>query len=259
MASSDSLNHLLQKKAKREKIAMITAYDFASADVLHEVGVDIILVGDSLGFTTLGYDSMTQVTMEDMIHHLKAVVRGAQDSFILCDMPVNSYATPEDAVRNGRLLKENGCSAVKIEGPVVKAASALVNAGIPVMGHIGFTPQTLTKYKVQGRSAEEEARIRSEALSLEQAGCFAMLLELVAAPLSKTLTETLKIPTIGIGSGVDCDGQVLVFNDLLGIFEKFKPKFVRRYKELRREMLDGCSCFISDVKSGAYPSEKELY
>jgi 3-methyl-2-oxobutanoate hydroxymethyltransferase len=239
---------------------MITAYDHVSAGVLATAGVDIMLVGDSLGFTTLGYESMAQVTMADMLHHLKAVKRGAgEKAFILCDMPINTYRTPEEALRNAGALKEAGCHAVKIEGFIPVVASALFRAGIPVMGHIGLTPQTLTQYKVQGKTSREAENIRAGARELEAAGCFALLLELVYAPLAAEITGKLAIPTIGIGSGSDCDGQVLVFNDLLGIFDRFKPRFVRHYKELRLEMVDGCQGFIRDVKTGKYPSGEESY
>ena len=254
-----SPRHFSVMKKRREKIAMITAYDFVSAEVLKTTGVDIMLVGDSLGFTTLGYESMAQVTLEDMLHHLKAVKRGAGSAFVLCDMPINTYRTPSEAVRNARKLKSAGCHAVKIEGYIPGIVKALVREGIPVMGHIGLTPQTLTKYNVQGKTPEEAARIQNGALALQAAGCFALLLELVGAPLAGAVSQSLTIPTIGIGSGKECDGQVLVYNDLLGIFNRFKPRFVRHYKELRQEMIDGCSRYICDVKAKKYPSRAESY
>ncbi len=174
-------------------------------------------------------------------------------------MPINTYSTPDDAVRNAAILYNAGCNAVKIEGAVPEMANAIISSGVPVMGHLGLTPQTLTKYHVQGKTSADANRIREGALALEKAGCFSVLLELVFSPLASEITKCLKVPTIGIGSGPLCDGQVLVYNDLLGIFNRFKPKFVRRYKELRFEMIDGCQNFINDVKSGKYPSESESY
>jgi 3-methyl-2-oxobutanoate hydroxymethyltransferase len=246
-------------KKRGEKIAMITASDYASAGVTLDAGADITLVGDSLGFTTLGYSSMAEVTLDDMIHHLMAVKRGSGKSFVLCDMPINTYKTPGTALRNAKKLIHAGAHAIKIEGCIPGIVKALAGEGMPVMGHIGLTPQTLTRYRVQGNRPGEAERIREGALALEHAGCFALLLELVAAPLAGEITRLLRIPTVGIGSGIGCDGQVLVYNDLLGIFDRFKPKFVRHYKELRIEMVNGCRNFIRDVKTGRYPSKAESY
>jgi len=257
--SISELQPFRDKKRDHEKIVMITAYDFASAQACAAAGADIILVGDSLGFTTLGYQSMTEVTLGDMLHHLKAVKRGAPDSFILCDMPVNTYGTPEIALENAKKLSDAGCHAVKIEGYIPDIVRHLVSNGIPVMGHIGLTPQTLTKYRVHGKVSSEAEELVAGAHALEQAGCFALLLELVFAPLAADISKALSIPTIGIGAGPDTDGQVLVFNDLLGIFQRFKPKFVRRYRELYPEMVNGCKAFVEDVRNGHYPDESESY
>ena len=248
-----------EKKEKARKIVMITAYDSASAEAVHAASADIVLVGDSLGVTVLGYQTTREVTLADMEHHLKAVVRGAPQAFIVCDMPFQTYDTPESAMRNAQTLIDTGCAAVKIEGCNVPVIKSLVNAGIPVMGHAGVLPQTATEYKVRGKNSVEAARLREETRQIQDAGCFAIVLECMSAALAKTITQELFIPTIGIGAGKECDGQVLVFNDLLGIFTKFKPKFVRHYKGLKKEMIDGCATFACDVRSGAYPLNEESY
>jgi 3-methyl-2-oxobutanoate hydroxymethyltransferase len=248
-----------EKKQQGEKIVMVTAYDYASAEVVEESGADIILVGDSLGVTVLGYNSPREVTMEDMEHHLKAVARGAVRSFIVCDLPVNSYRNCDEALGNAFRLLEKGCHSVKIEGCLPDVAACLVGHKVPVMGHIGLTPQTIGDFKVQGKAEKDAGRLKAEAKSLEEAGCFALVLECVPVSLAGCITKKLAIPTIGIGAGPKCDGQVLVYNDLLGIFAKFKPKFVRRYRTLRSEMVEGCRSFVKDVRSGTYPSESESY
>jgi 3-methyl-2-oxobutanoate hydroxymethyltransferase len=247
-------------KAKGERITVLTAYDASMARVLAECGVDILLVGDSLGMVMLGYDSTVPVTMDEMLHHCKAVRRGAPDSFVVGDMPFGSYHTGErDAVLNGlRFIKEGGCDAVKIEGGLVMCGvvKALVEAGVPVMAHIGLTPQTASQlggFKVQGKGLEEARRLLAEARGLQEAGAFGIVLECLPAKLAKVLSEAIAIPTIGIGAGVDCDGQVLVIHDMLGMFEKFTPKFVKKYADLAPLMKQAVKQYDAEVRAGVYP------
>jgi 3-methyl-2-oxobutanoate hydroxymethyltransferase len=254
-----NIDAIQEKKVKGEKIVMLTAYDYASAEVAEEAGVDIILVGDSLGVTVLGYNSTREVTMDDMVHHLKAVERGAVRSFVVCDLPINSYWTCDEAVKNSVRLMETGCHSVKIEGCMTDIVECLVRHKVPVMGHVGLTPQTIKDFKVQGKAEKDADRLKEEARKLENAGCFAIVLECIPVGLAKCITKNLSIPTIGIGAGSYCDGQVLVYNDLLGIFNKFKPKFVRRYKDLRNEMVQGCRNYAADVRAGKYPETGESY
>lgn len=253
----------LKMKQANEKITMLTAYDYPSARWVEEAALDMILVGDSLGMVVLGYESTVPVTMEDMIHHAKAVRRGAANTFIVVDMPFMSYATVEMALHNaGRLIQEGGADAVKLEGgehfaPVVKA---LVQAGVPVVGHIGLTPQTATQlggFKVQGRDLESARKLIQDARALEEAGAFALTLEAIPAEVAKRITMEISIPTIGIGAGQDCDGQVLVFHDLLGMFDRFKPKFVKVYANLREPAVDAIKMYISEVKDGKFPNNEE--
>ena len=247
-------------KAKGKRVTVLTAYDASMARLLAECGVDILLVGDSLGMVVLGYDSTVPVTMDEMLHHARAVRRGAPDSFVVGDMPYGSYHTGgRDAVVNGlRFLKEAGCDAVKVEGGLAlcETVKALVAAGVPVMAHIGLTPQTASQlggYKVQGRGIEEAKRLLAEAKGLEAAGAFAIVIECVPAKLAKVLSQSIAIPTIGIGAGVDCDGQVLVIHDMLGMFEKFTPKFVKKYADLAPLMKDAVKRYDEEVRAGAYP------
>ena len=235
-----------------EKITMLTAYDAAFGRMLESAGVDVLLVGDSLGMVVLGYESTVPVTMDEMIHHAAAVRRGAPDTLLVGDMPFLSYQVSDsDAIANaGRFFKEAGCDAVKLEGglEVCGVTRALVDAGMPVVGHIGLTPQTAGKLgglKVQGKDAESALRLLAEAKGLEDAGAFCLVLECIPDGVSKYITEALSIPTIGIGGGVHCDGQVLVTHDLLGMFEKFIPSFVKQYISLAPD--------IKNVKDGAYP------
>lgn len=257
--SRNTPESIQEKRKKNEKIVMITSFDYASAGVAEEAGADIILVGDSLGVTVLGYNSTREVTMADMVHHLRAVARGVAGTFVVCDLPVNSYRTEKEALDNSIRLLENGCHAVKMEGCLPEIIHAVIQNHIPVMGHIGLTPQTITDFKVQGKGDKDAERLKRDARLLEEAGCFSIVLECMPVSLAKTITESLQIPTIGIGAGLYCNGQVLVFSDLLGIFNKFKPKFVRRYKTLRNEMVEGCVSFIRDVRAGEYPSDSESY
>jgi len=253
------LKALRKKTASGEKLAMITVYDFPSAEAAEASGADLLLVGDSLGVTVLGYENTHAVTLDEMAHHLRAAVRGAKKTPILCDMPINTYRTPSEALKNARLLVGDGAHGVKIEGCLPDIVRALVFEGIPVMGHLGLTPQSFKEYRVQGKKPEDAERLLGEARVLAESGCFLLVLELVAAPLAKRITAALPVATIGIGSGPDCGGQVLVFNDLLGIFERFKPKFVRRFRTLRAEMAGGCADFVRAVKSGRYPAPGEWY
>jgi 3-methyl-2-oxobutanoate hydroxymethyltransferase len=255
----------LEKKRKGEKITILTAYDYLTAKIVDSAGVDAILVGDSLGMVALGYKSTIPVTMEEMIHHTKAVVRGRKNAMVIFDMPFLSYQTGvRDAILNaGRALKETGCNAVKIEGGVEQAETirALVNAGIPVMGHVGLQPQSVNVYggyRLRGKGEERE-KIIEDAKAVEEAGAFAVVLEKIPAELAKEITEMLSIPTIGIGAGKFCDGQVLVFHDMVGLFEDFKPKFVKRYAELGKLAREAVEKFIEEVKSGKFPDEEHSY
>jgi 3-methyl-2-oxobutanoate hydroxymethyltransferase len=248
------------KRKKGERLAMLTAYDFPSARLVAEAGVDLILVGDSLGMVVLGYDSTTPVTMEDMVHHSKAARRGAPEAFLIADMPFLSYATVEDAVVNaGRLMKDARADSVKLEGgtEVVPVVETLVRAGVPVLGHVGLTPQTasaLGGYKLQGKDEAQARKILEDAAALEAAGCWGVVLELVPAPLAKLITERIAIPTIGIGAGPDCDGQVLVFHDMVGLFSGFTPTFVKRYAEVGDTIRAAVGRYAAEVRSGAFPA-----
>jgi 3-methyl-2-oxobutanoate hydroxymethyltransferase len=247
------------KRKKGERLAMLTAYDFPTARLVAEAGVDLILVGDSLGMVVLGYDSTVPVTMEDMVHHTKATRRGAPDAFVIADMPFLSYATVPEALANAaRLMKEARADSVKLEGgvEVVPIVEALVRAGVPVLGHVGLTPQTasaLGGYKLQGKDEAQARRIVDDAVALEAAGCWGVVLELVPAPLAKLITERTAIPTIGIGAGADCDGQVLVFHDMVGLFSGFTPTFVKRYAEVGETIRDAVSRYAAEVRSGVFP------
>lgn len=256
-----SILELHQKKTAGRSITMLTAYDYPGAMLVDEAGIDIILVGDSLAMTVLGHPNTVAVTMDEMLHHCKAVARGAKRALLIGDMPFMSYQVERnEAVRNaGRFIKEAGMDAIKLEGgsAVVETTRAIVEAGIPVMGHIGLTPQTATKlggFKVQGKSAAAAKKLLEDALALEEAGCFALVLEAVPAAVAKTVTEKLSIPTIGIGAGVHCDGQVLVFHDVLGLFDRFTPKFVKKYAELRPAMLEALQAYRQEVETGQFPT-----
>lgn len=250
----------------RRKIAMLTAYDASMAQLLDKAGADALLVGDSLGMVVLGYDSTLPVTMEQMLHHAAAVSRGTQRALVIGDMPFGSYQiSPEQAVSNGlRFMKEAGCGAVKLEGgeEVCAAVNALVRAGVPVMGHIGLTPQTASQlggFKVQGKDMAAARRLFAAAKALEAAGVFSIVLEALPAPLAAVITSALIIPTIGIGAGPHCDGQVLVTNDLLGLFEKFVPSFVKQYANLAPEMNKAVQGYISEVASGVFPGTEHSF
>jgi len=252
-------------KGAGEKITMLTAYDASFARLLDSAGVDVLLVGDSLGMVLLGYESTVPVTMDEMIHHASAAKRGAQNALLVGDMPFMSYQVSiEEALRNGgRFLKEAGCDAVKLEGgiEVCETVQALVRAGIPVMGHIGLTPQTagqLGGYRVQGKDAESARRLLADARALEKAGAFGVVLECIPDTLAGLITESLTIPTIGIGAGVNCDGQVLVTHDLLGMFD-IVPSFVKKYADFVPQMKEAVTSFMEEVRSGKYPDDEHSF
>ncbi len=252
--------------ADGRKLTMLTAYDAGFAALVDACGVDMILVGDSLGMVVLGYDSTVPVSMEEMLHHCRAVNRGRSRALLVGDMPFMSYQTGmRDAVVNaGRFMKEGGCDAVKLEGgmEVCDAVRAIVRAGIPVMGHIGLTPQTagnLGGFKVQGRDLASAKKILAEARALEEAGVFALVLECVPGELARAVSERTSVPVIGIGAGAHCDGQVLVTHDLVGLFERFAPSFVKKYAELAPAMKEAVSCFIKEVGEGAFPGEEHTF
>lgn len=253
-------------KKNGEKLTMLTAYDYTTAKLLDESGIDSILVGDSLGMVVLGYDDTLSVTMEDMIHHSAAVARGAKNALIVTDMPFMSYQTSVyDAVVNaGRLVKEGKAQAVKLEGGIefCEHIKAIVNASIPVCAHLGLTPQSINAFggfKVQGKGKEAAQKLLDEARAVEQAGAFAVVLECVPAKLAKKISESISIPTIGIGAGAGCDGQVLVYQDMLAMYPDFKPKFVKQYTQLGSVMKDTFKQYIAEVKSGAFPSEEHTF
>src|SRR4030042_2382616 len=249
-------------KREGKRIAMLTAYDYPTALLEDRAGIEIILVGDSLGMTVLGYENTIPVTMDEMIHHTKAVPRGAKYALIIGDMPFMSYNTSErDAIlKAGRFMKEGGADAVKLEGgaSVKEIVKAIVRAGIPVMGHIGLTPQTISMlggFKVQGKDAQAAQKIIDDALLLEDAGAFSVVLEAIPAPISKKVTERLKIPTIGIGAGIDCDGQVLVVHDMLGLFDRFTPKFAKRYINLSEAMVKAFESYRDEGLGGKFQTD----
>ena len=261
-----TIRDLKEMKRHGEKIAMLTAYDYTSAKIIEDAGVRLVLVGDSLGQVVLGYDSTVPVTMDDMVHHIRAVVRGTKSSHIVGDMPFLSYQTDHtDAIRNaGRLLKEGGAQSVKLEGGrrVADTVRRVVEAGIPVMGHIGLTPQSVNQlggYRVQGRTSRTAEELIEDARALEEAGAYSVVLELVPAALASMITEHLSIPTIGIGAGVHCDGQVQVFHDLMGLFTDFAPKHARRYANLAETIKAAAAEYISDVQGQSFPSDKESF
>ncbi|WP_198471401.1 3-methyl-2-oxobutanoate hydroxymethyltransferase [Acetomicrobium sp. S15 = DSM 107314] len=264
--SKVTIQQLQKMKAEKEKISMITAYDYPTARFVDKAGIEIILVGDSLAMTVMGLDSTVPVTMEEMIHHTKAVVRGVENSMVIGDLPFGSYnQSKEQAIANAtRLMKEGGCDAVKLEGGVEMAeiTKAIVNAGIPVMGHIGLTPQTISKlggFKVQGKGAQEAEKLLKSALTLQEAGIFSIVLECVPEEVGRLITEKLSIPTIGIGGGRYCDGQVLVFHDTLGLFEKFLPKFVKRYRNLGEEIVKALEEYKQEVKEEKFPGPEHVF
>ena len=254
------------KKERGEKITMLTAYDCQMAAIIDAAGVDAVLVGDSVGMVMLGYGSTVSVTMDEMIHHAKAARSGVHRAFLIGDMPFMSYqAHDDDAIRNaGRFVKEAGCQAVKVEGGSEAAprARAIIDAGIPVLGHIGLTPQSATKlggYKVQGKDREAAEKLVADALALEKAGCFGIVLECVPASLASEITGKISIPTIGIGAGAGCDGQVLVTYDMIGYFDKFAPKFVKRYADIGRDIRAAVETFRKETENGTFPGKEHSF
>lgn len=261
-----SVTELKAMKRRGEKFAMITAYDYPTARLAEAAGVPVILVGDSLGMVVLGYDSTIPVTLEDIIHHTKAVVRGTERAMVVADMPFMSYQTsPEDALRNaGRLLQEAGATAVKLEGGVHMAPTVkrLVEVGIPVMGHIGLTPQSVNQlggYKVQGKTPAAAVKVLNDAKALEEAGAFAIVLETIPTPLAKLVTERVKVPTIGIGAGPHCDGQVQVFHDMLGLYPGYIPKHAKQYAQLARTIEEAVGQYVREVREGAFPTAEQSF
>ena len=254
------------KKRNQEPISMLTAYDYTGALLVDMAEIDMILVGDSLGMVIMGLESTVPVTMEEMLHHCRAVARGAKYAHLVGDLPFLSYQVDKaDAIRNaGRLLKEGNMESVKLEGgrEMTDTVRAIVDAGIPVMGHIGLTPQSVSKlggFKTQGRTAAAARRLLEDALALEAAGCYAIVLEAVPAPVAATITEHLRIPTIGIGAGLHCDGQVLVFHDVLGLYEKVQPRFVKQYAKLQQPIIDAFSAYREDVTNRHFPDDAHSF
>ena len=253
-------------KSRGEKIPMVTAYDYVSARLADQAEIPLLLVGDSLGMVVLGYDSTISVTMEDMLHHVKAVVRGAQTAMVVADMPFMSYHldSAQALVNAARLVQEGGAQSVKLEGGERMAATVtrIVEAGIPVMGHIGLTPQSVNAlggYRVQGRKQREAVQLLEDAHALEQAGAYAVVLELVPAPLSKFISQRLNIPTIGIGAGVGCDGQVQVMHDMLGLYTEFVPKHTKQFAILADLIRDAFARYAQEVKAGSFPTEEHSF
>lgn len=262
----NSVTTFANSKAKGEKLTMLTAYDYSTAKLIDCTGVDAILVGDSLGNVMLGYEDTISVTMEDMIHHGAAVARGASNAMVIIDMPFMSYQTSTyDAVVNaGRLMKEGRAGGVKLEGgvEVAKEIKAIVSAGIPVMAHIGLTPQSINSfggYKVQGKDEAAALKLIEDALAVQEAGAFAVVLECVPEKLASLVTSKLDIPTIGIGAGAGCDGQVLVYADMMGMFSDYVPKFVKKFANVGEAMRQACKAYVDEVKEGTYPAKEHTY
>ncbi|MEG6617210.1 3-methyl-2-oxobutanoate hydroxymethyltransferase [Peptococcaceae bacterium 1198_IL3148] len=257
---------LIKMKQQKRPITMLTAYDYPTAMMVDAAGIDMILVGDSVGNTVLGYDTTIPVTIEEMVHHTKAVTRGAKRALVVADMPfLTCHISKEDTMRNaGLLMQQGGAKAVKIEGgqEVAEVIKALTSGGIPVVGHLGLTPQSVHQlggYRVQGKTADAASKLIADAKALQQAGAFAVVLECVPTSLAKLVTEAIDIPTIGIGAGNVCDGQVIVFHDLVGINNQFKPKFVKRYANLYQEVVQALECYRDDVRERKFPDEEHSF
>ncbi len=262
----NTVSTISEQKKSGDKITMLTAYDYSTAKLADESGVNTILVGDSLGMVMLGYEDTLSVTMEDMLHHTKAVTRGAKNALVVADMPFMSYQTSVyDAVVNaGRLIKEGRAQAVKLEGgaAVAEQIRAICDAQIPVVAHLGLTPQSVNAFggfKVQGKTAERAKQLIEDAKIVEKAGAFAVVLECIPAPLAEKITESINIPTIGIGAGAGCDGQVLVYQDMLGMFGGFTPKFAKRYENVGEIMVNAFKKYIDEVKTGVFPTEEHSF
>lgn len=266
MSKKVTIPDIQKKKQDGIRIKMMTAYDYPTAVLVDESEVDIVLVGDSVAMAVLGHPNTVSITMDEMLHHCKPVARGTQRAFLTADMPFLSYHTDErDAVLNaGRFIKEAGMEAVKLEGGlrIIDKIKAILSAGIPVMGHLGLTPQSFTQlggYRVQGKTADTAQRMLDDAHALEDAGCFSMVLELVPTNVAEMISQNLTIPTIGIGAGPGCDGQVLVFHDILGLFDKFSPKFVKRYADLKTPIKKALAEFCSEVAEGKFPGKEHSF
>lgn len=257
---------VVEMKGQGEKISMLTAYDYTMARIIDQAGIDVILVGDSASNVMAGYDTTVPMTLDHMIYHASCVVRGVDKALIIADLPFMSYqVTPKEAlISAGRMMKEAGVHGVKLEGgkPIIKTVKKIVEAGIPVMGHLGLTPQSIYQfgtYKVRATENTEAEQLVEDAKRLEQAGCFSVVLEKIPANLAAEVTAELSIPTIGIGAGAQCDGQVLVAHDMLGLNKEFKPRFLRRYADMHSSMTDAVQQYIADIKTGDFPSEDEQY
>lgn len=266
MKKRKTILEIARMKAEKQKISVLTAYDYPFARLMDQAGIDMILVGDSVGSVVSGYDTTLPVTLEEMIYHTRAVVRGSEQALVITDMPFMSYQVDlVEARRNaGRLIKEAGCHAVKLEGGehMADTIRAIVDIDIPVMGHIGLTPQSVHRmggFKVQGRDQARARQILADAEAVEAAGAFALVLEGVPRQLAAQVTETLRIPTIGIGAGVDCDGQVLVIHDILGLCDKYSPKFVKRFADVSATISEGIAAYISEVRSGEFPTRSHSF
>lgn len=254
------------KKKRNQPISMMTAYDYSSAKYVDESGIDAILVGDSVNMVMLGQDNTTTLTMDEMVHHCKAVATGAKRSFLVGDMPFMTYqADPIEAIKNaGRLLKEGRMDAVKLEGGarIATTVGKIVSAGIPVMGHIGLTPQSISQlggYRIQGKKADDALNLLHDALALQAAGCFSIVLESVPTVVADEISKRLQIPTIGIGAGAGCDGQILVYHDVLGVFDDFTPRFVKKYAELKPIIIEALTAYHEDVMNRAFPAQEHTY
>ncbi len=259
-----TIQQLQKMKDTGEIISMVTAYDYSQAVLVERSGIEVILVGDSLAMTVLGHSGTTALTTEEMIAHIKPVVRGAPSPLIIGDLVFGSYneSIPQAVSSSNRLVKEGGCDAVKLEGPHVEKIRAIVEAGIAVQGHLGLTPQTsvqLGGFKVQGKNLEAAGRLLEDAKRVEEAGAFSIVLECVPEELGRIISKTVRIPVIGIGAGRYCDGQVLVFHDMLGLFDKFVPKFVKRYRDVGKEIVEALGEFKEEVKGGQFPSEEHVF
>jgi 3-methyl-2-oxobutanoate hydroxymethyltransferase len=266
MAEKVTVPQIVKMKQAGQKIAVLTAYDYSFARILDDAGIDILLVGDSVGSVVQGQESTLPVTLEEMIYHTRIVARGRKRALLVADMPFLSYqVSVEEAKRNaGRFLSEGGAEAVKVEGgvPVLKTIEAIAQMGIPVMGHVGLTPQSIHRfggYKVQGKEKEAREKIMRDALAVEEGGAFSIVLEGIPLDLAEEITRRLSIPTIGIGAGIHCDGQVLVVHDLLGLFDAYTPKFVKRYADLKTVMADAVKRFITEVRDGNFPDDEHSF
>ena len=261
-----TINQIKNMKQKGEKIVMLTAYDYSTAKVVDEAGIPIILVGDSLGMVMLGYESTIPVTIEDMLHHTKAVIRGTKKALIVGDMPFMTYHTSiDEALRNAaRFIQEAGAQAIKLEGGVTVAEKVrrIVECGIPVMGHLGLTPQSILQfggYKIQGRTPETAVKMLKDAQALEEAGVFGIILETVPTPLATLITQKISVPTIGIGAGIGCDGQIQIINDILGSYTDFVPKHTKQYTKLADIMSSAITEYYNEVKAGTFPTDKQSF